>query len=116
MLPVPTPAYRVVNLVKRYDGQARPANDSLHFDIQRGEIFGILGENGAGKSTLVRQMVNLLRPTSGSIELFGCPVGPSSPDLPSYVEYMPQHADALNRLTVAEALYYTAHLRGLSHA
>lgn len=110
------PAYRVVDLVKHYPGVARPANDRLSFDIGRGEIFGILGENGAGKTTLVRQMVNLLRPTSGRIELLGRVVDRTNPAVPLHVGYMPQHGDALNRLTVEEALYFTAHLRGLSRA
>jgi ABC-2 type transport system ATP-binding protein len=105
--------YRVIDLVKRYKGQERPANDRLTFEVRAGEIFGILGANGAGKSTLVRQMVNLLAPTSGTIEFFGRPLDAS---VTLRVGYMPQHADALNRLTVEEALYYTAHLRGLSAA
>src|SRR6185295_12556483 len=72
------PAYRVVDLTKHYEGQPRPANDRLTFDVHAGEIFGILGENGAGKSTLVRQMINLLAPTSGTVELFGRPLDGSA--------------------------------------
>ncbi len=106
--------YEVDNLVKRYPGQLRPANDGLSFAINSGEIFGILGDNGAGKSTLVRQMVNLLRSSSGSIRLFGKPVDKDSIQVSLTVGYMPQEGDSLNHLTVGEALYFTAHLRGLS--
>jgi ABC-type multidrug transport system ATPase subunit len=98
--------------MKRYAGLPRPANDQLNLVVREGEVFGILGENGAGKSTLVRQLVNLLRPTSGRIELFGRPLDAHGIDVALHVGYMPQHGDALNRLTVGEALYYTAHLRG----
>lgn len=108
--------YDVRDLVKVYPGQAQPANDNITLQIRQGEIFGLLGENGAGKSTLVRQMANLLRSTSGSIELWGQPVGRDPLHVPLNVGYMPQEPRALNNLTVGEALYFTAHLRGLSRA
>ncbi len=106
--------YDIQNLVKRYPGQEKPANDSITLQINQGEIFGILGDNGAGKTTLVRQMVNLLRSTAGHITLFGQDISRNSHLVPQYVGYMPQDSDALNNLTVSEALYFTAHLRGLS--
>lgn len=108
--------YNVEQLSKQYPGQARPANDQISLQIHAGEIFGLLGDNGAGKSTLVRQMVNLLRPTTGTITLFGQPVGVNPLHVPHYVGYMPQDKAAMNNLTVGEALYFTAHLRGLSRA
>ena len=105
--------YQVENLVKRYAGHARAANDSISFQVREGEIFGILGENGAGKTTLIKQMVNLLRPTAGSVRLYGKPIARDALYLPSIVGYMPQESLALNQLTAAEALYYSAHLRGM---
>ena len=108
--------YDVQRLTKRYPGQARPANCDLSLQIAEGEILGLLGDNGAGKTTLVRQMVNLLRPTSGTITLYGRPIGADPLQVPATVGYMPQDTAALNNLTVSEALYYTAHLRGLTRA
>jgi ABC-2 type transport system ATP-binding protein len=108
--------YDVQDLVKVYPGQAEPANKNITLQIHQGEIFGLLGANGAGKSTLVRQMANLLRSTSGCITLFGQPVGQDPLHVPINVGYMPQESHALNNLTVGEALYYTAHLRGMSRA
>ncbi|MCP4611310.1 MAG: ABC transporter ATP-binding protein, partial [Planctomycetes bacterium] len=108
--------YDVRDLVKVYPGQTQAANDNVTLQIRRGEIFGLLGANGAGKSTLVRQMVNLLRSTSGSIELLGQRVGRDPLHVPLNVGYMPQETHALNNLTVGEALFFTAHLRGLSRA
>lgn len=105
-----TPVYEVRDLVKRYKQNAAPANDGLSFDICEGEIFGILGDNGAGKTTLIRQMVNLVLPTSGTITLYG----KSLKHTPQLVSYMPQSGATLNLLTVREILYFTAHLRGLS--
>lgn len=106
--------YDIQNLTKRYPGQKHSANEQISFQIHAGEIFGLLGDNGAGKSTLVRQMVNLLRPSAGSIRLFDQPVSRDPLTVPLYVGYMPQDKAAMNNLTVGEALYFTAHLRGLS--
>ncbi len=68
------------------------------------------------RAPLVRQMANLLRSSSGSIRLFGRPLGEDSLHVPLNVGYMPQGPKAINNLTVGEALYFTAHLRGLSRA
>jgi ABC-2 type transport system ATP-binding protein len=106
--------YDIQNLTKHYPGQTAPANDAISFQMDAGEIFGLLGDNGAGKSTLVKQMVNLLRSTAGRITLFGRPVDQDPLHVPLSVGYMPQDNDAMNNLTVGEALYFTAHLRGLS--
>jgi phospholipid/cholesterol/gamma-HCH transport system ATP-binding protein len=49
----------------------------LTFDVQRGEVFGILGGSGAGKSTLMRFLIGLEQPLEGEIDIAGC----GSPDL-----------------------------------
>jgi ABC-2 type transport system ATP-binding protein/ABC-2 type transport system permease protein len=99
-----------------YPKQSRPANDDLTLSIAAGEIFGLLGDNGAGKTTLVKQMANLLRPTSGTIQLLGRPLDHRSLWAAGQIGYMPQNNGALNSTTVSEALYFTAHLRGCSRA
>ncbi len=106
--------YDVGSLGKSYPGQAVPANNNISFQVREGEIFGILGENGAGKTTLVKQMVNLLAPSSGSIQLYGKSIKHDSLHVPFIVGYMPQESLALNNLTAGEALYFSAHLRGHS--
>ena len=108
--------YDIRDLVKVYPGQTTLANRNITLQIHQGEIFGLLGDNGAGKSTLVKQMVNLVRSTSGSITLFGQPIQRDPLYVPMNVGYMPQDGLALNNLTVDEALFFTAHLRGLSRA
>jgi ABC-2 type transport system ATP-binding protein len=106
--------YDIEHLTKRYPHQPTPANDDLNLQIYQGEIFGLLGDNGAGKSTLVKQMVNLVQPTSGTIRFMGKPITDDPLRVPLMVGYMPQDGLAFNSLTVGEALYFTAHLRGLS--
>ncbi|MBX2997935.1 MAG: ABC transporter ATP-binding protein [Caldilineaceae bacterium] len=106
--------YEINDLTKIYPKQSQAANDGISFTVTQGEIFGLLGDNGAGKSTLVKQMANLLRPSSGEIQLMGKPVHADALHVPLHVGYMPQDSRALNSLTVAESLYFTAHLRGMS--
>ena len=117
--PVAGPVYRIENLNKVYGKgrilrTARPANQDINLDIQPGEIFGLLGSNGAGKSTLIRQMVNLVAPTSGRISLMGQDIARHPEAVTRYVAYMPQKPHALLDLTAEEAIYYTGHMRGLS--
>ena len=47
------------------------AVDQLNFSVKRGDVFGFLGPNGAGKSTTIRMILSLIKPTSGSIKIFG---------------------------------------------
>ena len=56
------PILRVKNLVKTYDGVN--VVDSISFEVEKGEIFGILGPNGAGKTTTL-EMLEALRPIDG---------------------------------------------------
>lgn len=67
-------AIKVQGLTKGFGRKAHTkALDSISIDIQEGETFGLLGPNGAGKTTFVRCVLGLLKPTSGSVELFGAP-------------------------------------------
>ncbi|MEZ4642269.1 MAG: ABC transporter ATP-binding protein [Chloroflexota bacterium] len=108
--------YDIENLTKIYAGQTEAANRDITLQIEQGEIFGLLGDNGAGKSTLVKQMVNLVTPTAGEIRLMERPFHTLRDPyfIPMHVGYMPQDGLAFNSLTVAEAFYFTAHLRGLT--
>jgi ABC-type multidrug transport system ATPase subunit len=60
---------RVMNLYKDF-GEVQAVED-LSFTVPAGKIYGFLGQNGAGKSTTIRMLLTLIRPSSGSIEIFG---------------------------------------------
>jgi ABC-type multidrug transport system ATPase subunit len=47
------------------------AVDNLSFTVEPGQVYGFLGQNGAGKSTTIRMLLTLIKPTSGTIEVFG---------------------------------------------
>lgn len=60
---------RITNLVKRFGEKEVVAN--VNMNIKKGEIYGFLGPNGAGKTTIMKMIVNLVKPSSGEIEIFG---------------------------------------------
>lgn len=105
------PAYEVRDLRKRYSTPEVVANDGLTFSCFAGEAFGLLGANGAGKTTLVRQLIGLLRPSSGEIKLFGETLAPGQ-NVGGRVSYLPQGSTSLGELRVSEAITSTAILRG----
>lgn len=57
------------DLTKRY--QNKVVVDSLNLERRKGEIFGFLGPNGAGTSTTMNMICSIVKPTAGTIELFG---------------------------------------------
>ncbi len=60
-------------LTKRFGSARRniTAVDNLNIEVKKGSIFGFLGPNGSGKTTTIGMLLGLIRPTSGSMELFG---------------------------------------------
>ena len=63
------PVLEVRDLVRRFG--ARTVLNGISFTVRRGDTLVIMGGSGCGKSTLLRHLVGILRPTSGSIRLFG---------------------------------------------
>ena len=61
---------KVRDLVKVYPGEVK-AVQGVSFDVYEGEFFGFLGPNGAGKTTTMNMLVNLVKKSSGSIEIDG---------------------------------------------
>lgn len=107
------PALEINELVKRYRNGTL-ANDGLSLDVEEGEIYGLLGPNGAGKTTLVRQVLGLLRPTSGSVRLDGVDLV----QRPGYgrerIGFLPQGQFQMDDVRVEEMIVGIARLRGLS--
>ena len=76
-----------------------------------GEVLGILGPNGSGKSTTIKMALGLLKPTSGSVRLFGLP--PSDARAKARVGYLPELSHLHPFLTPRETLLYAAGLFGM---
>ncbi len=75
-------------LTKKYDN--KPVVDNLSLEIKQGEVFGLLGPNGAGKSTTMNMICSLLKPTSGTVSLFGHDVRKEGKKVKPMIGYIPQ--------------------------
>ena len=84
------PVLTLENVVKRFGGFA--AVNDVSFEVEQGEIFGFLGPNGAGKTTTLRMMLDIIQPTSGSIEILG---SPSAIPVRHRIGYLPEERGPL---------------------
>jgi len=101
------------DLEKRYRNGTL-ANAGISLQLVAGGIFGLLGPNGAGKTTLVRQVLGMLRPTSGSITLDGEDIVADPSQARRNIGFLPQGQFDLQSLRVHEVIEYNARLRGVS--
>jgi ABC-2 type transport system ATP-binding protein len=97
-------------LTKRY-GASRGVED-LTFDVAAGEAFGFLGPNGAGKTTTIRTLLDFIRPTSGSVRVFGLDPRVDAVRVHERVGYLPGELALYERMTVEAFLRAFAELRG----
>lgn len=100
-------------LAKHY-GPVR-AVDGIDLEVREGEIYGFLGRNGAGKTTTIRMLLGLIRPTSGSVRVFGHPIGGNQEWL-RHVGFLVETATAYPNLTVTENLDLQRRLTGSPRA
>jgi ABC-type multidrug transport system ATPase subunit len=106
-------AVRVRGLVKHY-GNGTEANRGIDLDVRRGEIVSILGPNGAGKTTFLRQLTTELRPTAGSVSVFGVDAVAEPERAKRVMGITPQEAGVFEALTVREHLEFFARFKSLS--
>jgi ABC-2 type transport system ATP-binding protein len=108
--------FTVDNLVKVFDGGAPPAHDGLTLEVSPGEVYGLLGPNGAGKSTLVKQVMGLLKPTSGSILLGDYDLVADPAVARQLCCYLPQAQMPIDSFKAREAVEIAGRIRGASSA
>jgi Cu-processing system ATP-binding protein len=104
-------AIEFCDVTKRY-GTATVVN-GLRASIGQGEVTGLLGHNGAGKTTLIKLVLGLIRPTAGSISVFGRPAG--SREVRARIGYLPENVAFYGNLTGREVLEYFARLKNAPH-
>jgi ABC-2 type transport system ATP-binding protein len=107
-------AISVSRLVHRYG--ERQALAGLDLEVQRGEIFALLGPNGGGKTTLFRLLSTLIPLQSGRIEVLGFDVSRQTAEVRGRIGVVFQAPSLDKKLTVAENLRHQGHLYGMSGA
>ncbi len=91
------------------------ALDDVSFQIQTGNVTGLIGPDGAGKTTLMRLVSGLLLPNSGNIEVMDINVISNPLEVQTQLGYMPQRFGLYEDLTVQQNLDLYADLQNVSH-
>ena len=86
------------------------AVDRVSLEIDQGELFGMLGPNGAGKTTLAKMLSTLLKPTSGSAEIWGSDVTLKQDDVRRNIGFVFQDPSVDDKLTARENLDFHARM------
>jgi len=104
-----TPVIEIDTLVRRF-GRA-DAVDGLTLRVEPGRCYGFFGRNGAGKTTTIKCLLNLLRPTSGTVKVFGLDPARREVAVKSRVAYVPDSVAFYPWMTVRDTLDYFASFR-----
>lgn len=94
----------VKNLTKKY--KELTAVDNLSFDVNEGEILGLLGPNGSGKSTTINSILSLLKFQSGSIKIFDKEMKPDAYDIKEKIGVIFQEVAVFDELNVYDNIDY----------
>ncbi len=103
------PVIELRNLVRRYG--RTDAVDGLSLSVPAGRCYGFFGRNGAGKTTTIKCLLNLLRPTSGEVRVFGMDPAREEVAVKSRISYVPDYVAFYPWMTVRDALGYFASFR-----
>ena len=105
-----TAVIQTEQLTKSY-GEHRGVID-VDLTVNEGEVFGFLGPNGAGKTTTIRTALDLIRPTSGRVLVFGIESSADPVAIHRRIGYIPGEFTLYDRLTGGQTIQYFANLRG----
>ena len=106
-----SPAIEARNLTKQFG--ALTAVDNVSFQVNPGEIFGIVGPDGAGKTTALRMLSSIMDPDAGTAAIAGFDTRTASFAVKGHLAYMSQRFGLYPDLTVAENISFYADLYGM---
>lgn len=99
------------NLTKQYGVQKSVSDLNIH--VKRGRIYGLLGRNGAGKTTTMKMLLGLIKPTSGTVKIFGKSMTGNEKKILSRIGCLIESPGFYPNLTGTENLKIFARLRGI---
>jgi ABC-2 type transport system ATP-binding protein len=103
------PVIQIQDLVHRYG--KHEALHGLSLAVEPGACYGFFGRNGAGKTTAIKCLLNLLRPASGSVRVFGLDPRRDEAEIKSRLAYVPDFVAFYPWMSVRESLDYQASFR-----
>lgn len=104
-----TPVIQIEHLAYAY-GKVEAVHD-LTFTVAPGRCYGLFGRNGAGKTTTMKCLLNLLRPQSGTVRVFGLDPAVAEVEVKRRLAYVPDQLAFYPWMTVRETLDYLSSIR-----
>ncbi|MFT3750199.1 MAG: ABC transporter ATP-binding protein [Agriterribacter sp.] len=105
---------QAINLTKRYNGTV--AVNNLNLQLEKGEIFCLLGQNGAGKTTTINLFLGFTETSSGKSLINGIEVLPGKSDTKKFIAYIPEVVQLYGNLTGIENLDFFSRLAGFKYS
>jgi len=102
------PTVKLANITKSF-GEFIAVSD-LSLTVRAGRIYGLLGPNGAGKTTTIRMIVNITKPDSGRIQLFGEEISTGTQDR---IGYLPEERGLYKKMKIGDQLRFFAELKNV---
>src|SRR5690349_12754897 len=99
------PVIAVAGLSRRF--KSKLALDDVNLNIERGQVFGLVGANGAGKTTLIKHVLGLLKAESGTVRVFGLDPVTDPVGVLSRVGFLSEDRDLPGWMRVDELIRYT---------